>query len=141
MRLHGNRAIARVSVDAMKHFTFLFVLALAGTAAAGSYNNNKKTVTHDCAKDPDAAIEGNENTITFTGTCTLISVDGNENKLKVEAVKSLSLRGNKNAVTVDAADAIDAPGNDNKVTWTKGISDKRPKVSSSGNHNKIGASK
>lgn len=125
----------------MKRFTFLFVLALAGTAVAGSYNNNKKTVTHDCAKDPSAAIEGNENTITFTGTCTLISVDGNNNKLNVESVKALSVRGNKNAVTVDAVDAIDAPGNDNKVTWTKGISDKRPKVSSSGSRNKIGATK
>ena len=125
----------------MKQFTFLFVLALAGTAAAGSYHNNKKTVTHDCAKDPDAAVEGNENTITFTGTCTLISVDGNDNKLKVESVKSLSVRGNKNSVAVDAVDAIDAPGNDNKVTWAKGISDKRPKVSSLGSRNKIGATK
>jgi hypothetical protein len=125
----------------MKRFAFLFVLALAGTAAANSYLDNKKTVTHDCAKDPEASVAGNENTVTFTGTCSRISADGNDNKLKIESVKLLDVRGNKNAITVDAVDAINAPGNKNTVAWTKGISDKRPKVSSSGNGNKIGSAK
>jgi hypothetical protein len=125
----------------MKRFTVLFVLALAGTAAANSYLDNNKTATHDCAKDPDARVEGNANTITFTGTCERISADGNENKLKIESVKVLDVRGNKNTAVVDAVDAIRATGNDNKVTWTKGISDKKPKVASPGSRNKIGSAK
>jgi hypothetical protein len=125
----------------MKRFTVLFVLAFAGTAAANSYLDNKKTVTHDCAKDPEAAVEGNANTITFTGTCERISADGNENKLKIESVKVLDVRGNKNTAVVGAVDAVRATGNDNSVTWTKGISGKAPKVASPGSRNKIGSAK
>ena len=125
----------------MKRFTVLLVLALAGTAAANSYLDNNKTVTHDCAKDPTAAVEGNANTITFTGTCERISADGNDNTLKIESVKILNLQGNKNTAVVDAVDAIHASGNDNKVTWSKGISGKKPKVASPGSRNKIAAAK
>jgi hypothetical protein len=125
----------------MKRFTILFVLVFAGTATANSYLDNKKTATHDCAKDPDAMIGGNENTITFTGTCTRISAAGNKNKLKVESVKVLDVGGNENAITADAVDVILANGNKNTVTWNKGISDKRPKVSNPGNGNKIGTAK
>src|SRR2546428_12574347 len=120
----------------MKRFTVLFLLALAGTAAANSYLDNNKTVTHDCAKDPEARVEGNANTITFTGACERISADGNENKLKIESVKVLEVPGNKNTAAVGAVDVVRVTGNDNKVTWTKGISDKAPKVSSPGSRNK-----
>jgi hypothetical protein len=125
----------------MKRFTLLFVLVFAGSAAASSYLDNKKTATHDCAKDPDAMIGGNENTITFTGTCERISAAGNHNKLKVESVKVLDVGGNENTVTVDAVDVIVTNGNKNKVTWNKGIADKRPKISNPGNGNKIGGAK
>jgi hypothetical protein len=125
----------------MKRFTLLFVLVFAGTAAANSYLDNKKTATHDCAKDPDAMVAGNENTLTFTGTCSRISAAGNHNKLKIESVKVLDVGGNENAVTVDAVDVILTNGNKNKVTWTKGISEKRPKISNPGNGNKIGSAK
>jgi len=125
----------------MKRFTVLFVLVFAGTAAANAYLDNKKTATHDCAKDPDAMIAGNENTITFTGACSRISAGGNLNKLKIESVKVLDIGGNENTATVDAVDAIVTSGNKNKVTWTKGIADKRPKISNPGNGNKIGSTK
>ena len=125
----------------MKRFTLLLVLVVAGTAAAKGYVDNKKTATHDCSKDPEAMVTGNENTITFTGACSRISADGNENKLKIESVKVLDVRGNKNSITVDAVDVINASGNKNTVTWTKGITEKRPTVSTPGNGNKIGAPK
>lgn len=134
-------AVARDTVDAMTRFTLLLVLSLAGTAAANSYLDNHKTVTQDCAKDPDAVVAGNQNTITFTGACDRIVADGNENNLKIESVKALIVHGNKNTATVDAVDAINAFGNENKVTWTKGISAKRPKISSPGTGNKIGSAK
>jgi len=125
----------------MKRFTLLLVLIFASTAAANSYLDNKKTATHDCAKDPDAIVGGNENAITFTGTCTRISAAGNQNKLKIEAVKVLDVGGNDNTITVDAVDAVITNGNKNKVTWTKGIADKRPKISNPGSGNKIGSAK
>ena len=125
----------------MKRFTLTFLLVVTSTAAANSYLDNKQTVTHDCAKEPEAIIVGNENTITFTGTCERVSAAGNDNKLKIEAVKQLDVHGNNNTITVTAVDAISAFGNHNTVTWTKGITVKRPKVSSPGTGNKIGATK
>jgi hypothetical protein len=125
----------------MKRFTILLVLAVAGTAAANAYLDNKQTVTHDCAKDPVANVAGNENTITFTGTCKTITAAGNQNTLTIESVASLNVTGNQNTVTAVAVDAINALGNNNTVTWTKGVSGKKPKVASPGNGNKIGAAK
>src|SRR5262249_32625332 len=125
----------------MKRFTLTFMIVLSGTAFANSYLDNKQTATHDCAKEPEAIVVGNENNITFTGTCDRISAAGNENKLKIQAVKQLDVPGNKNTVTVVAVDAISALGSNNTVTWTKGITGKRPKVSSPGSGNKIGGTK
>ena len=90
----------------MKRFTILFVLVFAGTATANSYLDNKKTATHDCAKDPDAMIGGNENTVT------------------VDAVDVIVTNGNKNKVTwnkgiADKRPKISNPGNGNKIGGAK----------------------
>jgi hypothetical protein len=125
----------------MKRFAIALVLLVASTAAANTYLDNDKTVTHDCAKDPEATVIGNDNTITFTGACGTISANGNNNKLTIASVKRLELLGNDNTVTVDEVDAIAALGNRNTVVWKKGIADRKPKVSSPGTGNKIGAAK
>lgn len=130
-----------VSVGIMKRFALLLTLFLADTAAAGAYLDNSKTATHDCSKDPEAAVAGNKNTITFTGACKRIMAAGNNNTLKIASVEQLYVPGNNNAITVDAVDAIDTGGNHNTVTWTKGITAKRPKVSNLGNYNKVGGAK
>jgi Cu/Ag efflux protein CusF len=125
----------------MKRLAIALVLLVANTAAANTYLDNGKTATQDCAKDPEAIIVGNENTITFTGTCSKITAAGNENKLKIASVKRLDVQGNKNTVDADEVDAINAPGNRNTVVWKKGIAAKTPKVSSPGTGNKISAAK
>ena len=125
----------------MKRLSLLFVVTLAGTASANTYLDNKRTVTHDCDKDPEALITGNKNTITFTGACTAIVAAGNENKLTIASVQRLELQGNENTVTADAGGAISASGNRNTATFKKGTSMKPPKVSSPGTGNKIGAAK
>src|SRR5689334_7284714 len=99
----------------MKHLAIVLVLAISGTAAADSYLDNKKTATHDCAKDPDALVAGNENTITFTGACNRIVAAGNHNTLTIASVKRLELQGNENSATADEVDTIHAPGNRNTV--------------------------
>jgi len=125
----------------MKRFTILLVLAIAASAIAGNYPDNKQTATHDCTKDPIVNVGGNDNTITFTGACQAIRAAGNQNTLTIESVGTLYVLGNKNTVTVTAVDAINASGNNNTVTWTKSVSGKKPKISSTGTANKIGAAK
>jgi hypothetical protein len=125
----------------MKHLGLVLVLAIAGTASANTYSDNDKTVTHDCAKDPEVTVGGHHNTITFTGTCTRIAAAGNRNKLTVASVKRLDVPGNENTVIADEADAISVLGNRNTVTWSKGITTKTPKVTSLGKNNKVAAAK
>lgn len=125
----------------MKRFAIALALLVAHTAAANTYVDNDKTVTHDCAKDPEATIVGNENNITFTGACKRIVAAGNENKLTIASVQRLEVQGNENTITADEVDAIAVLGNRNTVVWKKGIAAKKPKVSSPGTGNKISAAK
>ena len=125
----------------MKRAIILATCLLYTAAVAGSYDGNSKTVTHDCAKDPDPIVNGNKNTITFTGECATIGVQGNGNTLTISAVKSLSVPGNKNTIAVDGADSIRVDGNDNTLTWKKPIKGKAVDVTTRGTNNKISQKK
>jgi hypothetical protein len=113
------------------------LLVSATAFAGGSYVDNNKTVTHDCGKEPEASVAGNGNTITFTGECTKVSVQGNANTLAIASTKTLSVAGNKNTVAVESTDNISTPGSDNSVTWKKPIAEKKPAISNMGKKNKI----
>jgi len=117
------------------------VLAAASAFADVSIIDNHKTVKVDCSKDKTASILGNENTITLTGACTLISVAGNKNTVRADSSAKLEVAGNNNTASVTAADEVSVPGNNNTVTWKKGISKKEPAVSNPGTGNKVSQAK
>jgi hypothetical protein len=119
------------------HRVAIALLLVSGTAAAKSYMDNKQTVAHDCTKDPVATIMGNENTVTLTGACTKITVNGNNNKITAASAKEVSVPGNENTVDVEATDNVVTAGSKNTVTWKKGVSDKKPAVHNSGTGNKV----
>jgi hypothetical protein len=118
-------------------------LLVSAVAVAGnkSYMDNSKTMTVDCAKQPEVTIMGNKNTFTFTGTCTKVNVQGNDNTVTVASTKLLLVQGNKNTVTADATDEIRAQGNENTITWKKPIDEKQPKITDMGKTNKIDQAK
>lgn len=114
---------------------------VAGSAVAvakGSYSDNKAKVDHDCGKDPDATIMGNDGTYTFTGACGRISIMGNHNTVTVASAKEVSVTGNHNTVTAMESDRIGVPGSNNTVSWKKGLSGKAPTVSNPGKGNTVG---
>jgi hypothetical protein len=113
-----------------------FLIALTPAVAhAGKVYNEGSGGTWDCKKDPAVIINANDGTYTFKGACTSISVNGNENKVRIESVDQLAVTGNENIVEADSASRIAATGNENKVTYRKGS----PKVSNLGTDNKIGS--
>src|SRR5258707_457508 len=104
----------------MKRAAIAIVLFVSATASAGGhYMDNGKTITHDCAKDADIKIMGNDNTVTVTGACTKISVAGNKNVVTIASSKVTGVGGNDNTVTVEATDDVVTTGSRNKVTYTK----------------------
>ena len=125
----------------MKRLGFALLLVSSVAFGKGSYLDNAKTATHDCAKDPDAAIMGNENTITFTGTCTDISVMGNKNKVIIASASGLTVTGNENTVDVDTVAKVAATGNKNTVTWKKASTGDKPALRNTGKDNKISQAK
>jgi hypothetical protein len=88
-------------------------------AFAEKHYNEGKGGTWDCAKDGVVTIDANAGKYTFTGTCKSISINGNANKIAIDATATSSVNGNTNAVTANSADALLVPGNENTVTMKK----------------------
>ena len=123
--------------------TILALLLLAAPAYADvSIDDNKQTVTVDCAKDANVAIQGNEATVTLTGTCEKVVVAGNKATV-TGSTKVIYVPGNDNVATLDAVDQIGTPGNKNKVTYKKTVDAKlkKPKIANPGNKNAIAKAK
>lgn len=115
----------------------VMVLALASTASANSYKDNGKTVAHDCAKDPEVIIMGNDNTVTVIGPCTKLNIAGNKNVITAASSKVTSLSGSENTVTIEAIDDVVATGSKNTLTYKKTVSKTKPSIAHPGKDNKI----
>lgn len=126
----------RVTVDRMKLVLASLLLVPAIAGADVMVSDNDQTVTVDCAKDKNVHVSGNKATVTLTGVCDKVLLDGNEISLTGSAV-TVGIRGNDNTATLEAVDGILTPGNKNKVTWKKGVKKAKPKISNAGNGNKI----
>lgn len=113
----------------------LLALLPAPALAEHSYRS-EKGVTHDCAAEPEVAINDGGGTYTLTGPCTRLVVNGGTNTIKAESVVKILLTGAKNTIEVEAVDRIAVNGNDNSVTYKRGINGK-PKVSALGGNNKL----
>jgi hypothetical protein len=109
----------------------LIVIAPAVASAAKAYNEGTGG-SWDCAKDANVQINISDAAFTFTGGCNRIAVNGDNNKITIDVVRTIDVNGNGNAVTIEQADAIATNGNHNKVTYKKG-----GKVSNAGSDNKV----
>jgi hypothetical protein len=76
--------------------------------------------THRCSPKTEVDITGSDNEVTLTGECKSVSVSGANNKVKVDAVATISVTGANNA-----------------VAWKRAVGGKKPKVSRSGANNKV----
>lgn len=77
-----------------------------------------RTETHACVANEDVRVEGQGHTITLTGPCRNITVDGQGS-----------------VVTTDVAAKIEANGMNNEVKWKKAATGKKPVISLSGMNN------
>lgn len=71
----------------------------------------------DCGKDPTVTVNVGDGTFKITGACKRVKLNGNGNKLAIEATERLDVNGNANTIDVKQADAITVAGNDNKVSY------------------------
>ena len=120
-------------------------LAIPAAALAGDdsfvVNDSNKPINHDCGKQAAVLINGSMDTITLTGTCTKVLINGRGNTLAIESSGKVGVNGAANTVTIGATDKIELTGSQNKVTWKRGLTKKAPKVMNLGNHNSIAKTK
>lgn len=107
--------------------------ALVGVTAARTVSENNQTVTVDCAKDGNFAVDGNSNTIKLVGACTRVMVNGNRNTIDVAATDRLAINGNDNTVNAAKAGTVSVPGDRNTVN----IQAPPASLSNAGNHNTV----
>ncbi|MBX3159990.1 MAG: DUF3060 domain-containing protein [Deltaproteobacteria bacterium] len=121
----------------MNKLVFLVLLAASPALADVRYVDNNKKVKHDCAKEPDTAILGNNIELTLEGVCNRVLVAGNSAKVQGTA-KLVSIAGNKNTVDLDGAGELDVSGNFNTASWKQGLEKgKDPTVRNTGTNNKV----
>jgi hypothetical protein len=120
------------------------LIALSFVTACGSDNSdgddNSQIVTsaiHDCAKVPYASVNASDGTFTFTSTCEKIAVNGGNNKVRIEATKTVRINGEKNVVEINAADKISIDGSGNTIIYRKGLTAKTPNLVSTGDNNSV----
>jgi catabolite regulation protein CreA len=115
------------------------VAALAAVARADvAIIDNDKTIAVDCTKDPEVHLLGNHLTVTASGVCTRITVEGNHETVTGSAT-TVRVAGNHNTLTLAAADDVTVDGNNNTVVVRKPIKLKAPRISNTGTDNHITA--
>jgi len=119
----------------------IFALALVPTVALADKSFVGATANWDCGKDAVVNITQGSGNYTFTGKCTTISIQGGENKLKIESVDSLKIVGGNNVIEVDTIDSIKIVGAGNKLTYKNAKAGAKPKVSAVGANNSIDKAK
>ncbi len=93
--------------------------------------------THDCGKQPKVVINASRDTITLTGKCARVRVNGGSIAITAESIADLSVNGAENAITVDELGKIAMTGAENKIVWKTALGGKRPRVSDLGSGNTV----
>jgi hypothetical protein len=120
----------------MRRLLLALLTLLPATAAADRIYSGEKSVTHDCAKEPEVAINDGGGTYTLTGACTKLAVNGGKNTIKAESVAKLVVNGSRNTIDVDAVDRVSVTGDENTVNYKRGVKG-NPKLAAIGTNNKL----
>lgn len=121
----------------MKLLAAALVSLVATTAAADiTIMENRKTITVDCAKDPEVNLVGNHIRVTLVGTCKKVTVTGNHESV-VGSVISARVLGNHNTLDLDGVDALSIAGNHNTASYKRPLEAKKTAVSNVGKYNTV----
>jgi len=78
-------------------------------------NDDEADARYDCSgtyAGASVVINGSKNTVALTGTCNVLTINANHNKVSVETIASIVIKGRENSVTYEKA----AKGATPKVT-------------------------
>ena len=120
----------------------IVLVSLVGVSTASlarTVGDDRVTITHDCAKDPNVTINSNNDTVTLTGTCAQVTINGNQANVHGSST-NIAVNGNNNTVVADAVDSLAVSGNNNTVSYKAGIKGDT-KVTNPGHNNTVSHAK
>jgi hypothetical protein len=96
---------------------------MVATSGGGSFSllENSQTQAFECNAGGNLEIMGNDNQVTFTGTCRRLTLSGNGNHVRFDG----------------SIERIETTGNNNRVAWSVDKNPKKPKVSNLGTGNEL----
>src|ERR1700733_8065970 len=121
----------------MKRLTILLasLVGLSTASQARTVGDDRVTIAHDCAKDPNVTINANNDTVTLAGPCAQVTINGNQANVHGSSA-SITVNGNNNTVVADAVDNLAVSGNNNTVSYKAGIKGDT-KVTNPGHNNTV----
>lgn len=120
----------------------VFAGMLSQQPGAGSQGNDvtfskdDQTTTIDCSRSA-ISVNGHDNKITIKGECRKLTIIGDDNQVKAAAVNEVLVSGDDNQIDVETVAKISVSGDDNKIAWKKGVGNKPPEISNTGDDNDI----
>ena len=84
----------------MKHLVVVLLAFAPLTAHADKTFTGTRQGRWDCAKEPNVHILHGEGSYVFKGNCSIITVEGGNNRLVIEAVDALRIVGANNNIDV-----------------------------------------
>lgn len=104
----------------------LMISVLLAVPAVASAKDFLGSGSHDCSKDPVVNINAGSATITLTGACKTVNVNGGSNKLAAASIGTLNLNGADNTADCDELGGVNLTGTGNKVTYKKAQKGDKP---------------
>ena len=131
MSLYGRTGMKSILL------ALIVVISLAACGEEDKSYTGEKTATHDCSKEPALSIRTSNATLTFTSTCERVSINGDDNMVRIEATKAAAISGSKNVVEIGAVDKISVNGSGNTVYYAKALTGSTSSYAT-GNNNWVG---
>lgn len=117
----------------------VFALVVAAPAYADvSINDSGGAPSHDCATDPVLSLNASSTTLTVTGACDVVSINGSMSTVTIESAVKVSVNGSGNNLTITGVDRLSITGTKNTVTYKQSVTPKKKvKISKTGIGNKV----
>lgn len=98
VRRHTIGGVSRRLLLGVVLLALAAVPAIAGPRPTWQLDGSDSSYSYVCGGDDWVAVNGKNDSLTITGECAVLEINGSDNKVTVESVGTITIRGNNNDV-------------------------------------------